>query len=102
MAQTARPDEWFARPADPAGPGSTVEEAAKVASRLSAPSRGATRAGLPQRVPRAHLVPGAFEGGDAGPRSSTRDGAPQRSAEDVRERLQGYQQGVRRGRQAEG
>lgn len=93
MAKAARPDGWFARPA---GPSSTVEEATRVAGRLAAPSEGTTRAGLPQRTPKAHLVPGAFETG-----GSDTDGAPQRSAEDVRDRLRGYRSGVRRARGAE-
>ncbi len=81
-------DGWFA---GPPGPSATVEEAARVAARLATASESATRAGLPLRRSRAHLVPGAFDEGDAP------DG-PQRSADDVRDRLRGYQSGVRKAR----
>jgi hypothetical protein len=68
-----------------------VDEAARVAGRLAAPAERATRAGLPLRTPKAHLVPGAFEGGAA------TEPAP-RSADEVREHLAGYQSGVRKAR----
>lgn len=82
-------DGWFQ---GPPGPSPTVEESARVAARLATPSETATRAGLPLRRSRAHLVPGAFDE-DAGPE------APQRSADDVRDRLRGYQSGVRKARE---
>jgi hypothetical protein len=85
----ARPEGWFA------GPSATVEEAARVAALLATPSENATRAGLPVRRSRAHLVPGAFEGTPA-PEAA---GAPQRSADEVRDRLRGYQSGVRKARE---
>ena len=61
-----------------------------------------TTAGLPKRVPKAHLMPGS-----AAPRHAA-DGAetpaapplPPRSAEAVRGRMTSFQQGVRRGRHA--
>jgi hypothetical protein len=82
-------DGWFQ---GPAGHSPTVEEAARVAARLATPSETATRAGLPLRRSRAHLVPGAFHEGAA-------PDAPQRSADDVRDRLRGYQSGVRKARE---
>jgi hypothetical protein len=85
----ARPDGWFA---GPTGPSSTVEEAARVAGRLAAPAERATRAGLPLRTPKAHLVPGAFEG----PEEPTR-----RSPDEVREHLRGHRRGVERARRPE-
>lgn len=85
----ARPDGWFA---GPVGPSSTVDEATRVAGRLAAPADRATRAGLPLRTPKAHLVPGAFEG-TAGTEP------PQRDAGEVRDTLRGYQSGVRKARQ---
>jgi len=88
----AGPDGWFA---GPVGPSSTVEEATRVAGRLAAPNNRVTRAGLPLRTPEAHLVPGAFETGE------TPEPAPQRSAEEVRDRLRGYRSGVRRARPAD-
>jgi hypothetical protein len=58
-----------------------------------------TQAGLPKRVPKAHLIPGS-----AAPKSpaagSTRAPAAPRSADSVRGRMSSYQQGVRRGRHA--
>jgi hypothetical protein len=81
-------DGWFA---GPPGPSATVEEAARVAARLATPSESATRAGLPLRRSRAHLVPGAYDNGVA-------PDPPQRSADDVRDRLRGYQSGVRKAR----
>jgi hypothetical protein len=82
-------DGWFQ---GPPGPSATVEESARVAARLTTPSETATRAGLPLRRSRAHLVPGAFNDGAA-------PDAPQRSADDVRDRLRGYQSGVRKARE---
>lgn len=62
-----------------------------------------TTAGLPKRVPKAHLVPGS-----AAPRHAAATAAetpaapplPPRSAEAVRGRMSSFQQGVRRGRHA--
>lgn len=63
-----------------------------------------TNAGLPKRVPKAHLVPGS-----AGPRHRSEDREhegpaaaplPPRSADAVRGRMSSFQQGVRRGRHA--
>jgi hypothetical protein len=59
-----------------------------------------TSAGLPKRVPKAHLVPGS-----AAPRHEAADEPsslvlPPRSAEAVRGRMSSFQQGVRRGRHA--
>ena len=76
----AGPDGWFAGQSDPSA---TAEESARVAARLATPSDDATRAGLPLRRSRAHLVPGAFE---TGPEPE----APRRSPEEIRERMRGY------------
>ncbi|RZS41045.1 signal transduction histidine kinase [Herbihabitans rhizosphaerae] len=60
-----------------------------------------TTAGLPKRVPKAHLVPGS-----AAPRQETaqqteeRPQLPPRTADAVRGRMSSFQQGVRRGRHA--
>jgi hypothetical protein len=64
-----------------------------VAERLSTPSPTSTRAGLPRRVPAAHLVPGAFSGPD-------QPVVAARSADEVRSRLDDYTDGVRRARRA--
>jgi hypothetical protein len=82
-------DGWFAGPPGPSG---TVEEAARVAARLATPSESATRAGLPLRRSKAHLVPGAYEDGNP-------PDVPRRSADEVRSRLSGYQSGVRKARE---
>ena len=82
-----------ARRGDPARKGTPAEESARVAERLAAPSPTSTRAGLPRRVPSAHLVPGAFSGSEQPP-------APTRSADEVRSRLDDYTDGVRRARQS--
>jgi hypothetical protein len=88
----ARPEGGFA------GPSGTVEEAARVAALLATPSESATRAGLTVRRSRAHLVPGAFESTPA-PEALGAPGSPQRSADEVRDRLRGYQSGVRKARE---
>ena len=63
-----------------------------------------TNAGLPKRVPKAHLVPGS-----AAPRHEAKESAgeapagpplPPRTADAVRGRMSSFQQGVRRGRHA--
>lgn len=55
---------------------------------------GYTSAGLPQRTPRAQLVPGAVE------ESATEEGPTARNADLVRGRLERFQQGVREGKHA--
>jgi signal transduction histidine kinase len=57
-------------------------------------SAGVTSAGLPKRVPRANLVPGAAAAAEA------EASAPVRSAAATRDRLASFQQGARRGRAA--
>jgi len=73
------------------------DEGWKAAQALLNPTTGGTTAaGLPKRVPKAHLVPGS-----ATPRSSQPTKVPMfppRSAEAVRGRMSSLQQGVRRGR----
>jgi hypothetical protein len=99
MAERGRSGGWFGGSTRPGAP-DAVEESMRVAERLSAPDTGGiSRAGLPIRTPKAHLVPGAF-GAGAGEKSSTRDTPPppDRSAEEVRKHLDGYQSGTRRAR----
>ena len=81
----AAEDGWFA---GQDGRSATAEESARVAARLATPSDEATRAGLPLRRSRAHLVPGAFE---TGPEPQT----PRRSPEELRERMRGYRSRLR-------
>jgi hypothetical protein len=99
VADRGRSGGWFGGPASPDAP---VEESSRVAKRLSAPDpAGISRAGLPIRTPRAHLVPGAF-GADGEGTSSTRDTPPppDRSAEEVRKHLDEHRSGVRRARRS--
>jgi hypothetical protein len=82
-------DGWFA---GQTGTSESAEESARVTARLATPSDDATRAGLPLRRSRAHLVPGAYE---SGPEPT----APHRSPEELRERMRGYRSGLRRPRE---
>jgi signal transduction histidine kinase len=62
-----------------------------------------TTAGLPKRVPKAHLVPGSAAPRHAATAAEAPQAAPPlppRSAEAVRGRMSSFQQGVRRGRHA--
>jgi hypothetical protein len=88
----ARPDGWFR---GPAGPSEPVEESVRIAARLATPSDGATRAGLPVRRSRAHLVPGAFETAPAPAEP------PHRSADEIRDRLRGFHSGLRKARETD-
>jgi hypothetical protein len=79
---------------------SPADEGWRAAERLLQPtSGGTTRAGLPMRVPQAHLMPGGAEVPSAAPPEPVRPAY--RSPEAVRSRLASYQQGVRRGRHAD-
>jgi hypothetical protein len=87
------PEEAWASPAD---------EGWRAAEKLLQPtSGGTTRAGLPMRVPAAHLMPGGAgtDGPSAAPPEPARPAY--RSPEAVRSRLASYHQGVRRGRHAD-
>jgi hypothetical protein len=78
---------------------SPADEGWRAAERLLAPTTGGTtRAGLPMRVPQAHLMPGAA---DTPPAPAPVPSATARSPEAVRSRLASYHQGVRRGRHAD-
>ena len=71
-----------------------VDRGLRTAETVMAPSSdGVTTAGLPVRVPRANLVPGAISGPAAGAT------AP-RSATAARDRLAGFQRGTSLGRAA--
>jgi hypothetical protein len=78
---------------------SPADEGWRAAERLLQPtSGGTTRAGLPMRVPQAHLMPG---GADVPPPPPAPGPPAYRSPEAVRSRLASYHQGVRRGRHAD-
>jgi signal transduction histidine kinase len=59
-----------------------------------------TTAGLPKRVPKAHLVPGSAAPRHEAAETPAPPPLPPRSAEAVRGRMSSFQQGVRRGRHA--
>jgi signal transduction histidine kinase len=73
---------------------SPADEGWRAARAVTSPAAGTrTRAGLPKRVPNANLVPGSVHQAEA-------EGTSPRSAEEVRDRLTGFQRGVREGRAA--
>jgi hypothetical protein len=85
-ASTTTSSDW-------SSPADAGWEAAEVAH---APVAGGTTvAGLPKRVPQANLVPGGVGAG-----TSATSPAPARSAAQTRERMAGFQRGVREGRAA--
>ena len=74
---------------------SAGDEGWRAAKGAAAPSAGGlTSAGLPRRVPQANIVPGS-----AGTRVSA-PANPALSAENARNRMASFQQGVRRARAA--
>jgi hypothetical protein len=89
-------------------PGDDGWQAAQALLNAPREEEAKTTAGLPKRVPKAHLVPGS-----AAPRSAheqaeqheeqqsrTTPQLPPRSAEAIRGRMSSFQQGIRRGRHA--
>ncbi|MDA0635271.1 nitrate- and nitrite sensing domain-containing protein [Nonomuraea sp. MCN248] len=69
----------------------------QAAAAASDPSLGGvTSAGLPKRTPKANLVPGSA--GRPAVQQQAQDPRPALSAERIRNRMAGFQQGVRRGR----
>jgi hypothetical protein len=84
-----------------AGWGAAADSGWDAAKTVLAPaSSGVTTSGLPVRTPRANLVPGAAgrpPSGGAGPADPA---GPARSADAIRNRLAGFQQGASRGRAA--
>ncbi|MGW4794725.1 hypothetical protein ACWEPC_20180, partial [Nonomuraea sp. NPDC004297] len=73
----------------------------QAAARASEPSLGGvTAAGLPKRTPKANLVPGtASRPAQQQPQPQPQAPVPPVSADRMRSRMAGFQQGVRRGRQ---
>jgi hypothetical protein len=89
----------FGVPAGEASHGwsSPSDEGWRAAASAHAPSSGGvTSAGLPKRVPRANLVPGAAVGSEGGASAVV----PTRSAAATRDRFSSFQRGSRRGRAA--
>jgi len=97
--------DWFRNHRKAPGPAAAAEaswapaadEGWHAAEAVTAPSSaGMTTAGLPVRMPRANLVPGAIGSPQpAGP-------LPPRSASAIRDRLTGFQRGTSQGRAAAG
>ena len=89
-----------------AGWGEAADSGWDAAKTVLAPaSSGVTTSGLPVRTPRANLVPGAAgrpPSGGAGPGDPAGPAGPARSADAIRNRLAGFQQGASRGRAAAG
>jgi hypothetical protein len=89
----------FGGPGGEVGPewSSPSDEGWRAAASVHQPSSGGvTSAGLPKRVPRANLVPGAAAGSEGGAPASV----PSRSAAATRDRFSSFQRGARRGRAA--
>ena len=89
-----------------AGWGAAADSGWDAAKTVLAPaSSGVTTSGLPVRTPRANLVPGAAgrpSSGGPGPADPAGAAGPARSADAIRNRLAGFQQGASRGRAAAG
>jgi signal transduction histidine kinase len=84
-----------------------ADEGWQRAEAILAPVSDVTQAGLPKRVPKAHLVPGsaaprhettATAGGGTTQATLARPALPPRTADAVRGRMSSFQQGLRRGR----
>jgi signal transduction histidine kinase len=76
---------------------SPADEGWRAAATVQQPSSGGvTSAGLPKRVPRANLVPGAAGAAEAGAPTA----ASARSAAETRDRFASFQRGAKRGRAA--
>ena len=86
----ARSNEWTS-------PGDEGWQAAE--SLLNQAPDSQTTAGLPKRVPKAHLIPGSAAPKNPAAMPNRSPGAP-RSADSIRGRMSSFQQGVRRGRHA--
>jgi signal transduction histidine kinase len=84
-------------------PGDDGWQAARALLEDKAPDT-TTNAGLPKRVPKAHLVPGSaaprHEAKEPSDETQALPSLPPRSADAVRGRMSSFQQGVRRGRHA--
>ena len=92
-----RPKQFSAIAAAEGGWASPVDKGWHAAKAVTAPSSsGVTTAGLPVRMPRANLVPGAISGPPAAAPASAR------SATAARDRLAGFQRGAIQGRAVSG
>jgi hypothetical protein len=86
-----------------AGWGAAADSGWDAAKTVLAPaSSGVTTSGLPVRTPRANLVPGAAGRPPSGGVGPAGPAGPASSADAIRNRLAGFQQGASRGRAAAG
>jgi len=96
--------DWFRRSGKQFGSSQAVDDGYRAAESVVSPATGAaTAAGLPQRVPKANLVPGSVGGAQASQPEQPESFAPKvtastRSAEEIRSRLASFQRGGREGR----
>jgi HAMP domain-containing protein len=77
-----------------------ADEGWQLAEASLAPVSEKTGAGLPKRVPKAHLVPGSAAARPGNQPQSDAPPLPPRTADAVRGRMSSFQRGVRRGRHA--
>jgi signal transduction histidine kinase len=77
-----------------------ADEGWQLAQASLAPVSEKTGAGLPKRVPKAHLVPGSAAARPSKQQQSDAPPLPPRTADAVRGRMSSFQRGVRRGRHA--
>ena len=77
-----------------------ADEGWQLAEASLAPVSETTGAGLPKRVPKAHLVPGSAAARTNNTQQSDAPPLPPRTADAVRGRMSSFQRGVRRGRHA--
>ncbi|HEY4458772.1 MAG TPA: nitrate- and nitrite sensing domain-containing protein [Pseudonocardiaceae bacterium] len=77
-----------------------ADEGWQLAQASLAPVSEKTGAGLPKRVPKAHLVPGSAAARPSNAQKSEAPPLPPRTADAVRGRMSSFQRGVRRGRHA--
>ncbi|SHE79105.1 sensor histidine kinase [Streptoalloteichus hindustanus] len=98
LPTTAHADADAGQPATPASWGSGDEGWAAAKALLNQSTDEVTSAGLPKRVPKAHLVPGSAAPKQQQQPSTPLLPTPPRSADAVRGRLSSFQHGLRRGR----
>ncbi|MGD0554708.1 MAG: nitrate- and nitrite sensing domain-containing protein [Streptosporangiaceae bacterium] len=96
--------DWFRRSGKQFGSSQAADDGFRAAESVVSPATGdTTPAGLPQRVPRANLVPGSADSAQPDQTGQPESFAPKvtastRSAEEIRSRLASFQRGGREGR----
>jgi signal transduction histidine kinase len=100
MEPAAAPSAAEIAAAANAGWETPADEGWQLAEASLAPVSEKTGAGLPKRVPKAHLVPGSAAARPNNTQQSEAPPLPPRTADAVRGRMSSFQRGVRRGRHA--